>query len=65
MCTEEKLWLNCLLCQNNVKHRLQDVQVTKCRILKGPRVTFLTYRPLEVEEHPDGRALRDGDGVGT
>lgn len=28
-------------------------------------MTFLTYRPLEVKGHPDGRALGDGDGVGT
>lgn len=26
---------------------------------------FVTYRPLEVEGHPDGRALGDGVGVGA
>lgn len=26
---------------------------------------FVTYRPLEVKGHPDGRALGDGVGVGA
>lgn len=36
---------------------MQDFEIT--------RVIFLTYRPLEVKGHPDGRALGNGDGVGT
>lgn len=37
----------------------------KLRLLKTSRVTFSTYRPLEVKGHPDGRAPGDGVGVGA
>lgn len=35
------------------------------RLLDRTRVIFVTYRPLEVKRHPDGRALGDGVGVGA
>lgn len=37
----------------------------KFRLLKRHRVIFVTYRPLEVKGHPDGRAPGDGVGVGA
>lgn len=39
------------------------LKVLKLRLLKRTRVIFVTYRPLEVKGHPDGRALGDGVGV--
>lgn len=35
------------------------------RLWDRTRVIFVTYRPLEVKRHPDGRALGDGVGVGA
>lgn len=34
-------------------------------LLKKKGVIFVTYRPLEVKGHPDGRAPGDGVGVGA
>lgn len=39
--------------------------MSEFRLLERKRVISVTYRPLEVKGHPDGRAPGDGVGVGA